>query len=110
MPAVAAFATHAPLRTCIRIAAGLVVAGDLIEAGEAPERSIIRETPHLAARSRHPGSGAAVSGADKALSAAVDDGRRNDLHHGHWHDNVGGLGGRHQGAAILARAWCGGGR
>jgi class 3 adenylate cyclase len=42
--------THAPLRTRVGIATGLVVVGDLIGSGEAQERGIIGETPNLAAR------------------------------------------------------------
>jgi class 3 adenylate cyclase/tetratricopeptide (TPR) repeat protein len=39
-----------PLQTRIGIATGLVVVGDLIGSGEAQERSIVGETPNLAAR------------------------------------------------------------
>ena len=48
--AVASLKTKAPLQTRIGIATGLVVVGDLIGSGEAQERGIIGETPHLAAR------------------------------------------------------------
>ena len=40
----------APLQTRVGIATGLVVVGDLIGAGDTKERSIIGETPNLAAR------------------------------------------------------------
>ena len=42
--------THAPLQTRVGIATGLVVVGDLVGSGEAQERSIVGETPNLAAR------------------------------------------------------------
>jgi class 3 adenylate cyclase/predicted ATPase len=42
--------TGAPLQTRIGIATGLVVVGDMIGSGEAQERSIVGETPNLAAR------------------------------------------------------------
>jgi hypothetical protein len=42
--------THAPLQTRVVIATGLVAVGDLIGSGEAQERSIVGETPNLAAR------------------------------------------------------------
>jgi class 3 adenylate cyclase len=48
--AVAAVRTHAPLRTRVGVATGLVVVGDLIGTGEAQERGIVGETPNLAAR------------------------------------------------------------
>jgi class 3 adenylate cyclase len=48
--AVGALKTHAPLQTRVGIATGLVVVGDLIGSGEAQERSIVGETPNLAAR------------------------------------------------------------
>jgi class 3 adenylate cyclase/predicted ATPase len=48
--AVAALKTHAPLQTRVGVATGLVVVGDLIGSGEAQERSIVGETPNLAAR------------------------------------------------------------
>jgi class 3 adenylate cyclase/predicted ATPase len=48
--AVSALKTPASLQTRVGIATGLVVVGDLIGSGEAQERSIIGETPNLAAR------------------------------------------------------------
>ena len=47
---VAALETPALLQTRIGIATGLVVIGDLIGSGEAQERTVIGETPNLAAR------------------------------------------------------------
>ena len=48
--AVGALKMRAPLQTRIGIATGLVVVGDLLDAGKAHERGIIGETPNLAAR------------------------------------------------------------
>jgi class 3 adenylate cyclase len=48
--AVGALRAASPLQTRVGIATGLVVVGDLIGAGEAQERSIVGETPNLAAR------------------------------------------------------------
>jgi class 3 adenylate cyclase len=48
--AVGALEAASPLQTRVGIATGLVVVGDLIGAGEAQERSIVGETPNLAAR------------------------------------------------------------
>jgi class 3 adenylate cyclase/tetratricopeptide (TPR) repeat protein len=48
--AVTGLKTRAPLQTRVGIATGLVVVGDLIGSGEAQERSIVGETPNLAAR------------------------------------------------------------
>jgi class 3 adenylate cyclase len=48
--AVTALKTQASLQTCVGIATGLVVVGDLIGAGESQERRIVGETPNLAAR------------------------------------------------------------
>jgi class 3 adenylate cyclase len=48
--AVGALKPNTSLQTRVGIATGLVVVGDLIGAGEAQERSIIGETPNLAAR------------------------------------------------------------
>ena len=48
--AVGGLKTRALLQTRVGIATGLVVVGDLIGAGEAHERSIVGETPNLAAR------------------------------------------------------------
>jgi class 3 adenylate cyclase len=48
--AVGALKMGAPLQTRIGIATGLVVVGDLLDAGKAHERGIIGETPNLAAR------------------------------------------------------------
>ncbi len=47
---VAGLKTCASLQTRIGMATGLVVVGDLIGSGEAQERSIVGETPNLAAR------------------------------------------------------------
>jgi class 3 adenylate cyclase/predicted ATPase len=47
---VGALTTHAPLRTRVGIATGLVVVGDLIGAGASQEQAIVGETPNLAAR------------------------------------------------------------
>jgi class 3 adenylate cyclase len=48
--AVGALKTHAPLKTRVGIATGLVVVGDLIGSGSAQEQAIVGETPNLAAR------------------------------------------------------------
>src|SRR6516162_1506428 len=48
--AVTRLKTRASLQTRVGIATGLVVVGDLIRSGEAQERSIVGETPNLAAR------------------------------------------------------------
>src|SRR5581483_12483733 len=48
--AVAALDSAVKLQTRVGIATGLVVVGDLIGSGEAQERSIVGETPNLAAR------------------------------------------------------------
>jgi class 3 adenylate cyclase len=48
--AVAGLNTHASLQTRVGIATGLVVVGDLVDAGGSQERGIIGETPNLAAR------------------------------------------------------------
>ncbi len=48
--AITALKAHAPLQTRVGIATGLVVVGDLIGAGDTKERSIVGETPNLAAR------------------------------------------------------------
>jgi class 3 adenylate cyclase/predicted ATPase len=48
--AVARLRTRAALQARVGIATGLVVVGDLIRSGEAQERSIVGETPNLAAR------------------------------------------------------------
>jgi class 3 adenylate cyclase/predicted ATPase len=48
--AVSALKTRAALRTRVGIATGLVVVGDLIDSGDAQERSIVGKTPNLAAR------------------------------------------------------------
>ena len=42
--------THAPLRTRVGIATGVVVVGDLIGSGASQEQAIVGETPNLAAR------------------------------------------------------------
>jgi class 3 adenylate cyclase len=52
--AVAALKTCAALQTRVGFATGLVVVGDLVDAGGSQERGIIGETPNLAARlTRH---------------------------------------------------------
>jgi class 3 adenylate cyclase len=48
--AVAGLKTRAPLQTRVGIATGLVVVGELIGSGQAQQRSIIGETPNIAAR------------------------------------------------------------
>jgi class 3 adenylate cyclase len=48
--AVAALKTSTPLQTRVGIGTGLVVVGDVIDAGGSQERGIIGETPNLAAR------------------------------------------------------------
>jgi class 3 adenylate cyclase len=48
--AVGALRTHAPLRTRVGIATGLVVVGDLIGSGASQEQAIVGDTPNLAAR------------------------------------------------------------
>jgi class 3 adenylate cyclase len=48
--AVGGLKTHAPLRTRVGIATGLVVVGDLIGSGASQEQAIVGETPNLAAR------------------------------------------------------------
>jgi class 3 adenylate cyclase/predicted ATPase len=47
---VGALKTHAPLKTRVGIATGLVVVGDLIGSGASQEKAIVGETPNLAAR------------------------------------------------------------
>jgi predicted ATPase len=47
---VAGLKSSVPLQTRVGVATGLVVVGDLIGSGEAQERSIVGETPNLAAR------------------------------------------------------------
>jgi class 3 adenylate cyclase/tetratricopeptide (TPR) repeat protein len=48
--AVVALKTRVVVQTRVGIATGLVVVGDLMDSGNAPERGIIGETPNLAAR------------------------------------------------------------
>ena len=48
--AVADLKTHAPLKTRVGIATGLVVVGDLIGSGASQEQAIVGETPNVAAR------------------------------------------------------------
>ena len=48
--AIGALKTHAPLKTRVGIATGLVVVGDLIGSGASQEQAIVGETPNLAAR------------------------------------------------------------
>ena len=48
--AVAAFSSRIPLQTRVGIATGLVVVGDLTDAGGTQQRGIARETPNLAGR------------------------------------------------------------
>src|ERR1700730_3580696 len=48
--AVCALKTRVSLQTRVGIATGLVVVGDLMDSGSAPERGIVGETPNLAAR------------------------------------------------------------
>ena len=48
--AVSGLKTHAALQTCVGIATGLVVVGDLIGSGASQEQAIVGETPNLAAR------------------------------------------------------------
>jgi class 3 adenylate cyclase/predicted ATPase len=48
--AVAALKTHVALQTRVGVATGLVVVGDVVDAGGSQERGIIGETPNLAAR------------------------------------------------------------
>src|SRR5262249_53251134 len=48
--AVSALKTRVSLQTRIGVATGLVVVGDLMDSGNAPERGIVGETPNLAAR------------------------------------------------------------
>jgi class 3 adenylate cyclase/tetratricopeptide (TPR) repeat protein len=47
---VTGLASRAVLQTRVGIATGMVVVGDLIQSGNAPERGIVGETPNLAAR------------------------------------------------------------
>ncbi|MDE2487787.1 MAG: AAA family ATPase, partial [Alphaproteobacteria bacterium] len=62
-----------PLAVRTGIATGLVVVGDLIGAGSAEERSVVGETPNLAARleAAAPPGGIAVSGATRRLASAL---------------------------------------
>jgi class 3 adenylate cyclase len=46
---VSALKTHAPLRTRVGVATGLVVVGDLIGSGASQEQAIVDETPNVAA-------------------------------------------------------------
>ena len=48
--AVGALKTHTTLQTRVGIATGLVVVGDVVDAGGSQERGIVGETPNLAAR------------------------------------------------------------
>ncbi len=48
--AVARLKTHAELQTRVGIATGMVVVGDVVDAGGSQERGIVGETPNLAAR------------------------------------------------------------
>jgi class 3 adenylate cyclase len=48
--AVGGLKSSAPLQTRIGIATGLVVVGDLIGSGAAPEQAVVGETPNIAAR------------------------------------------------------------
>ena len=48
--AVSSLKTHAALQTCVGIATGLVVVGDLIGLGASQEQAIVGETPNLVAR------------------------------------------------------------
>ena len=48
--AIGALKTPSPLQTCVGIATGLVVVGDLIGSGASQEQAIVGETPNLAAR------------------------------------------------------------
>src|SRR5580692_6218878 len=48
--AVSGLKTRVSLQTRVGIATGLVVVGDLMDSGNAPERGIVGETPNLAAR------------------------------------------------------------
>jgi class 3 adenylate cyclase len=50
VPAIGVLKTHAPLKTRVGIATGLVVVGDLIGSGASQEQAIVGETPNLAAR------------------------------------------------------------
>jgi class 3 adenylate cyclase len=47
--ALGALKTHAPLRTSVGVATGLVVVGDLIGSGASQEQAIVDETPNVAA-------------------------------------------------------------
>jgi hypothetical protein len=48
--AVGTLPVQEPLKVRIGVATGLVVVGDLVGSGEAPERGVVGETPNLAAR------------------------------------------------------------
>jgi class 3 adenylate cyclase/tetratricopeptide (TPR) repeat protein len=48
--AVCALKTRVSLQTRVGIATGLVVVGDLMDSGNAPERGVVGQTPNLAAR------------------------------------------------------------
>jgi class 3 adenylate cyclase len=67
--AVAALKTHAALQTRIGVATGLVVVGDVVDAGGSQERGIIGETPNLAARLQ--GRHSAISQQPQRLSRAA---------------------------------------
>lgn len=63
------------LQARIGIATGLVVVGDLIGAGEAQERSVVGETPHLAARLQaiaEPGAVVIGPGTQRRVSGRFD--------------------------------------
>jgi class 3 adenylate cyclase len=68
--AVSALKTHASLRTRVGIASGLVVVGDVFDAGGSQERGIIGETPNLAAR---------LQGIARPNSVVIAEGTRNLL-------------------------------
>ena len=70
--------THATLQARVGIATGMVVVGDLMDAGNAKERGIVGETPNLAARlqglrSRTWWSSARAPDAFSAISLSLQD-------------------------------------
>ena len=68
-------AARAPLQARVGIATGLVVVGDLIGEGEARERSVVGETPNLAARLQalaEPGTVVIAPGTQRLTSGLFD--------------------------------------
>ena len=96
--AVSEMKPNVPLQTCVGIATGTVVVGDLIGSGEAQERGIVGETPNLAARLQ--GIAEPVR-AWAALRASSAEGRFEALHA----SEMTALLGREEELELLLRRW-----